>query len=166
MLKQSLAITALVLGLSSGAYALEICTGSKTGTYSEIGRELAKVGNQMDFDIEVVHTKGSVENARKVAKGEDCQAAIMQRDALPYLHRVDRSNAGAVETIGTLHTEYVYAMCNKKIKNLDNLRGGKKGAVAIGKVGSGSATVPLNVNSWVVLAHWQQQQILTTMLHV
>jgi TRAP transporter TAXI family solute receptor len=98
----------LLLNATCSQYiAYEIATGSKTGTYFQIGKNLAKyIAPDACIKLKVLNTKGSMDNAYKLRspKYKKLKFAIVQNDVLQELEKF--ANKG-----------------NQKAKNLvDNLR--------------------------------------------
>ena len=63
----------------------EIVTGSPTGTYYQIGKNLAKyVAPDACIRLKVLNTNGSVENAKKLRSGKfpNVKFAIVQNDVM------------------------------------------------------------------------------------
>jgi len=86
--------------LSSAAAApvaqYKIVTASKTGTYIEIGRDLAKwVAEPVGIELEVLESKGSAENVQRMRFEPGVKLALVQSDV--YQAFLDEAKAGNAE---------------------------------------------------------------------
>jgi TRAP transporter TAXI family solute receptor len=116
---------------------LRICTGGEQGNYYWAGNHI-DVQAKGALKIEVVSTKGSMENLEKIASG-DCDGGIVQSDAFVVYQKNNPTAEMKLERSGVLYPELVHLMCNKKagISKISKLT--VKHTVAIGPIGSGSA---------------------------
>jgi len=136
----------LMLGLiSRSAMAQEfeknILTGGPKGTYIQIGRNLAKLGQQCGRTLNVVESAGSLENLVGVRSKLNTQFGIVQSDVLDYLKAFqsgDKELQNAiwgVRIMFPLYNEEIHILARKEIRVLSDLAGKK---VAIGKKDSGT----------------------------
>jgi uncharacterized protein len=95
-------LTALVLMVSlsfAGAQTktpYKIVTASKTGTYIQIGRDLAKwVAEPAGIDLEVLESAGSAENVRRMRFEPGVKLALVQSDVFQAF--MDEAKAGHAE---------------------------------------------------------------------
>ena len=129
----ALAVAAIAFSSSASATTLNLCTAKVGGNYEYAGK-LFKEQFSGVIDINVINTKGSVENLEKINSGE-CDAAIVQSDA-QYVFEKDNGKSEA-DLLAPLYTEYYHLLCRREanITGLDSLSGRK---VMIGEVGTGS----------------------------
>ena len=74
----------------------KIVTASKTGTYIQIGRDLATyIANPADIDLEVLESKGSAENVQRMRFEPGVKLALVQSDV--YQAFLDEAKAGNAE---------------------------------------------------------------------
>jgi len=124
-----------LLASSTSLYAYDITTGSATGSYIKIGKNLAKLvegGN-------VLESKGSIENLERLAAGK-ADIGIVQLDAYAWFSSKSPEKAAKIEVMGTLYKECIHIAVNKngKVQSEDDLQ--QEGAtIAVGKQGSGAA---------------------------
>lgn len=79
----------------------KIVTGSERGTYIQIGRDLAKyVAPEADMELEVLPSKGSVENVNRLRYETGVKLAIVQSDV--YQGFLDQATAGNREAGRTI----------------------------------------------------------------
>src|SRR5205085_5833640 len=93
MTKANMPIRSLLTGLfllalassaaSAPAAQYKIVTASKTGTYIEIGRDLAKwVAEPVGIELEVLESKGSAENVQRMRFEPGVKLALVQSAVL------------------------------------------------------------------------------------
>lgn len=82
-----IAIALLLVGLPSRLPALEVnmLTGGPTGTYIQIGRDIAKAASACGIEMTVHESAGSLENFLGVRQRPRTQFGIVQSDVLEYL---------------------------------------------------------------------------------
>lgn len=122
---------------TEGPAQLNLCTASESGNYYWAGSQIAGQAKG-SVPVNVLATRGSMENLEKIDKGE-CDGAIVQSDAfLAYEKQYPKSTL-KLERSGVLYNELVHLICNRKagLSKITKLSG--KNTVAIGRNGSGSA---------------------------
>ena len=62
-----------------------IMTGGAKGTYIQIGRDLAAIGAECSYTLNVNESAGSLENLVSVKKLSNTQFGIVQSDVLEYV---------------------------------------------------------------------------------
>ena len=62
-----------------------LITGSASGTYIQIGKDIAGLANKSGLDVRVYESKGSLENIAAVFEKEHVQLGLVQSDVLGYL---------------------------------------------------------------------------------
>jgi uncharacterized protein len=145
MLKKLLAVLPLVLFFGSSAPAAEIekniMTGSPTGTYIKIGRDIAGLGKACGQTLNVVESAGSLENFSGVRNRKNTQFGIVQNDVLEYLKTFEAADAEiqkavrGVRIMFPLYNEEVHVLAKTAIRSMDDLAGKK---VAVGVKDSGT----------------------------
>ncbi len=114
-------------------------TGSKSGTYIKIGRDIANVVKNAGVDVEVKDSKGSLKNILRMASKENAGFGIVQSDILSYLRfSGDADNkklADRLRLMAPLYKEEVHIFAKKSIQSLADLDGKR---VAVGNEGGGS----------------------------
>ncbi|MBT2321835.1 TAXI family TRAP transporter solute-binding subunit [Variovorax paradoxus] len=136
--------------LSSAAAApraeYKIVTASKTGTYIEIGRDLSKwVAEPVGIGLEVLESKGSAENVRRMRFEPGVKLALVQSDV--YQAFLDEAKAGNTDAgniirplrlIMPLYDEEIYfvARADSPLAHIHEIRNKK---MAVGPIGSGTA---------------------------
>ena len=144
-LAQLTLVIATACGLSSPAAAqdapMTIMTGSPTGTYIQVGRDLSGLMEQCDRGLEVVESAGSLENFLAVRQRPNTQFGIVQNDVLEYMQTfsgddpdVARAIAG-VRIAFPLYEEEVHILARRDIADFAGLAGKR---VAIGVEDSGT----------------------------
>lgn len=115
---------------SAEARTHTIATGQTMGTYYKVGRLLSE-GND---SIEVVPTKGSVQNLIEVVK-DTYQFGIVQSDVVYYYQGIQ--DIEPFQVIGALYYEPIYILVRSglHLSGIEELRGKK---VAVGEDGSGT----------------------------
>lgn len=113
---------------------INVCTAKAGGNYEYTGKAIdAYLGSS--FTVNVINTKGSVDNIKRINAGE-CDIAIVQSDAL-YAYEKDNGEIQASE-LGSLYREYAHLLCRRDagIEDIGDLN--EKTKVMIGAEGSGS----------------------------
>ncbi len=128
-----------------------IMTGGPKGTYIQIGRDVAKLGEACGRTLNVVESAGSLENFAGVRNRKNTQFGIVQSDVLEYLKTYEAGDAEiqkavrGVRIMFPLYNEEVHLLAKKEIATAHDLSGHK---VGIGKVDSGTyltATLILDI---------------------
>ena len=126
-------------------------TGGASGTYIQIGKNLADVAGSCGYTLEVAESAGSLENLIGVKTRTNTQFGIVQSDVLEYVKTYSdadpelRRSLYGVRIMFPLYNEEVHLMANRSIRSLADLAGKK---VAIGVVDSGTyltATLILDI---------------------
>ena len=127
----------------AGAQEFErnIMTGGPTGTYIQIGRDIAGLGAQCGLTLNVVESAGSLENFIGVRKRRNTQFGIVQSDVLEYLKTFEKGDAEVqdavrgVKIMFPLYDEEVHVLARADIAGVRDLAGKK---VAVGVQDSGT----------------------------
>ena len=133
---------ALVLSLfAQAASAFTIATGSSDGSYFQIAQDIKKVAGKENIDIQVMPTKGSLENIQLLGAGK-VDLAIVQLDALRFVSEVLKQQKGldlfdSIKVILNLYPEEIHVLSNKNdIETFYQLEGKR---VSVGTEGGGTA---------------------------
>lgn len=151
----------LILGSSSivAASGIGIATGSESGNYIQFGRDIAGLLAKYDLDVDVVASKGSLENVAKVLNDDRVHMGLVQSDVLGYIqasnHKVLKKIPQQIKLMFPLYNEEVHLLANKKIQSITDLQ---NKIVAVGARGSGT-----NLTSELLFEIsnvWPQQKII------
>lgn len=132
--------------VSAPTVQYKIVTASKTGTYIEIGRDLATwVAEPAGLDLEVLESKGSAENIQRMRFEPGVKLALVQSDV--YQAFLDEAKAGNVEAgnliqplrlVMPLYNEEIYFVVRAD-SPLQAIHQIKDQRIGIGPLGSGTA---------------------------
>jgi uncharacterized protein len=131
------------LATPSPAQGIErnILTGGPTGTYIQIGRDIANAAARCGITLNVRESAGSLENFLGVRMRRHTQFGIVQSDVLEYLNtfaaedpEMARAVAG-VRIAFPLYNEEVHVLARRDIASLEGLAGRR---VSIGAENSGT----------------------------
>jgi TRAP transporter TAXI family solute receptor len=124
----------------------KIVTASKTGTYIQIGNDLAKwVAEPAGIDLEVLESKGSAENVQRMRFESGVRMALVQSDV--YQAFLDEAKAGNAEAgniirplrlIMPLYDEEIYFVARAD-SPLNAIHEIKDKRIGVGPIGSGTA---------------------------
>ncbi len=124
----------------------KIVTASKTGTYIQIGRDLAKwVAEPAGVGLEVMESKGSAENVRRMRFEPGVKLALVQSDVFQaFLDEAKAGNAEAgkiirpLRLIMPLYDEEIYFVvrADSPLNAIHEIRNKK---IGVGPIGSGTA---------------------------
>ena len=123
------------------AWAFTIATGPNDGSYFQIAQDIKNVAAKEKIDIQVVPTKGSLENIDLLGSGK-VDLAIVQLDALRFVSDVLKEKKGSdlfdsIKVIMNLYPEEIHILSNKNdIQTFYHLDGKR---VSIGAKGGGTA---------------------------
>jgi len=135
-------LLALILSFySQVAWALTIATGPSDGSYFQIAQDIKNVVGKEGIDLNVMATKGSLENLELLTSGK-ADLAIVQLDALRFISDVTKQDLGVdvfdkIKVVLNLYPEEIHILTNKKdIQTFYNLEGKR---VSVGPPGGGTA---------------------------
>ena len=137
-----LAFSFMISGaLAAQEFPKHIMTGGASGTYIQIGKDLAGLGKNCGYNLNVVESAGSLENLVAVKRRTNTQFGIVQSDVLEYVRthsnadpELKRSLFG-VRIMYPLYNEEVHLLASREIRSVLDLENKR---VAIGKVDSGT----------------------------
>lgn len=118
-----------------------IVTGGPSGTYIQIGRDLAALGAECGIGLAVRESAGSIENMNAVRDRRATQLGIVQSDVLEYFRTFAaddpalRRAAQGIRIAFPLYNEEVHVLARREIGSLADLAGKR---VATGTEGSGT----------------------------
>lgn len=127
-MKKILAFITAALAITAGAQQLQVATGSASGTYSTMFKQLAQQCAASGIPLIEKNTSGTPENVDMLV-GNQINAAFVQPDVL-YL-RARTEDLGNIKTLLALHTETVHVVTKADA-------GYKEGGV----MGVGAKTIP------------------------
>jgi TRAP transporter TAXI family solute receptor len=125
----------------SMAWAFTIATGPSDGSYSQIAQDIKGVAGKENIDVQVMPTKGSIENIQLLGAGK-VDLAIVQLDALRFVSDVLKQHKGldlidSIKVILNLYPEEIHVLSNNNdIQSFYQLEGKR---VSIGTEGGGTA---------------------------
>ena len=145
---KSLVAAACLCAAAVGAFgaADRIVTGSERGTYIEIGRDLSRlVAQPAGLALEVLPSKGSTENVRRLRSEPGVRLALVQSDV--YRAYWDQARAGDADAeflikplrvVMPLYDEEIYFVtrADSPLKHIHEIRNKR---INVGPVGSGTA---------------------------
>ncbi|MFV0359823.1 TAXI family TRAP transporter solute-binding subunit [Tropicimonas sp.] len=144
----SIAAVACAVSVSSGAagaqgveFEKNILTGGPTGTYIQIGRDIAGLAGKCGMTLNVLESGGGMENFLAVRKTPHTQFGIVQNDVLEYLRTYAADDPAIARAIFgvriafPLYNEELHILAKKEIASIEDLAGRR---VAIGDPDSGT----------------------------
>ncbi|WP_315768587.1 MULTISPECIES: TAXI family TRAP transporter solute-binding subunit [unclassified Bradyrhizobium] len=140
-MKKIYLLAAVVMGVmaASSAQATEkfrLCTGNAKLNYYAAGQYLKRHVPSVD----VIESKGSLDNLDKVTAGE-CDGAFVQSDALLVYSQRNAKAISALQRSGVLYQEQANLICNRKAYTSPRMVDlNSNFTVAIGPEGSGANT--------------------------
>jgi TRAP transporter TAXI family solute receptor len=116
-----------------------IATGAKNGTYYQVGTDLSRLVSGEQIRLDVMATRGSVENLITLWDRRSIQLAIAQSDVLVFMSELgDEKARGIISDIRValpLYTEEAHLIAREDIATFADLDGKR---LAIGMPGSGT----------------------------
>lgn len=129
---------------------LIVLTGSESGTYFRMGRDLRRLldekGSDLGIDLAVVPSQGAVQNVLDVFRHPSIQLGVTQTDILSYLEIYAQNDPdarrilGGLQIVTPLYDEDVYLFARPGIKEIGDLSGKR---ISIGAAGSGTTVTAL-----------------------
>jgi len=139
-MKKMFLVLIICLHASMG-WAFTIATGPSDGSYFQIAQDIKNVAGKDNIDIQVLPTKGSIENIQLLGAGK-VDLAIVQLDALRFVSDVlkkqkDFDLFDSIKVIMNLYPEEVHVLSNKSdIQTFYQLDGKR---ISVGTEGGGTA---------------------------
>lgn len=133
---QALAQPSAPEGAAKGGGRVRLCTGLDSGNYHAAGAQIREQGRGR-VEVVLQPTQGSLDNLDRLSRGE-CDAAIVQSDALFVYGRRRPGAASKLEQAQSLYSEYIHFICNPAF-GLDKITGlTKEMRVEVGNPGGGT----------------------------
>jgi TRAP transporter TAXI family solute receptor len=134
----ALCFALLLTSLSTSSSAeeakhLSLMSGSESGTYYQIGKDLQKL-MYPDIDLEVLPSQGSLINLMFLSGDTDYELAIVQNDVL-HSDAAAKLGADKLRVLLPLYQEEVHLLAKKDIQNIKDLNDRR---VSVGISGSGT----------------------------
>ena len=126
---------------------LGMVTGPVTGTYIQIGRDIAGLAKLGGIPIEVKPSLGSIDNIRRMStRSENAGLGLVQSDVLGFLKRSQSPEsqliASKLRMIAPFYAEEVHLLTRADIHNVAELAGKR---IVVGTEGSGSMLTATNI---------------------
>ncbi|WP_373481135.1 TAXI family TRAP transporter solute-binding subunit [Geminocystis sp.] len=121
---------------------IKLVTGNEVGEYYSIAKDIEKLARQNNVDIDVIPTRGGLQNIHDVFMYESIPLGIIQGDVLAFLNifanydEEIRVKAESMRVVLPLYQEQIYVIARKDIKSMQDLSGK---IVSIGDEGSGTS---------------------------
>ena len=139
--RQSIFFLLIFLGNISFTYAIDmgIVTGSKSGTYIKIAKDIANLVEQQGINLTVYPSNGSLYNVADVFERRGVQLGIVQSDVLAFIRSSNDKKlarvAEKIKMVFPLYNEEVHLLASNFVTSFADL---EDKVVAIGKEGSGT----------------------------
>jgi len=123
-------------------YDMNIVTGGASGTYIQIGKDIAGIGAECGLKMNVQESAGSIENVLAVRDRPRTQLGIAQSDVLEYVRTFQSEDpvlaraAKGIRIVFPLYDEEIHVLAKREIADLQGLNGKK---VSTGVEGSGNS---------------------------
>jgi TRAP-type uncharacterized transport system substrate-binding protein len=127
----------LMASPASAAEKFRLCTGNDQLNYYKAGQYLKVASTTVP--VEVIATKGSLDNLDKLSNGQ-CDGAFVQSDAMLVYSSKNAKAISSMERAGVLYQEQAHMICNRKVGFSRMVDMNKSHTVAIGPDGSGART--------------------------
>lgn len=137
----ALTLCCLITASAQASEYIGMVTGSKTGTYIQFGRDIARVAATHGLTIKVKASEGSLNNIKRMNSRENAAFGIVQSDVLGILTINQPQVAKNLRMVYPLYNEEVHILARKSIKRFSDLDGK---TIATGTKGSGN---------WLTLAN-------------
>ncbi|MEA5512223.1 TAXI family TRAP transporter solute-binding subunit [Crocosphaera sp. UHCC 0190] len=134
---------------------INIVTGNEAGEYYSVAKDIEKLALTKNLDIDIIPTKGALQNIDNVFYYQSIPLGITQGDILAFLNTFAnkdeeaRRQAESIRVVMPLYQEQVHIITRQDIKSVKELTGKR---VSIGESGSGTSTTAatllhqLNIN--------------------
>jgi TRAP transporter TAXI family solute receptor len=145
---------------------VSIVTGGKGGTYYPFGQQIAKQCGSQVGGLDVISTKGSVENIKLLLNNPIVKFAIVQYDVLLYymnnqnVSREFKDSVKKLKIVMPLYDEDIHLMVNKNL-NINSLADFKNLRVSVSKQGSGTFVTARNVAKYTKV-RWKKTYTYNT----
>ena len=136
------AVPSLSYAQTSSPNVLRVCTGSQTGNYHWSFQQIrSRIGDDVFQQIVEVPTSGSLENLRKMTKG-DCDMGFSQADVVGQYLIENPGSRDNLSVFKVLYEEYVQILCPvasgwNSLSDIAVAKGQRR--MIVGENGSGTA---------------------------
>ncbi len=127
---------------------VNISTANESGEYYAIAKDIERLAASKGIDVDVVPTRGALQNIVDVYEHESLPLGISQTDVLAFLNLFANDNedirrqAESLRAVLPLYEEYVHLITRKDIKTFTDLNGKR---ISIGESGSGTSLTASNL---------------------
>ena len=134
-------ISAATSAPAQSEFEKNIMTGGATGTYIQIGKDIAELGAGCGETLTVQQSAGSLENILAVRERRNTQFGIVQSDVLEYLNTYAADDAAIQEAIAgvviaaPLYNEEIQVLAKREYATVADLTGQR---VSVGVENSGT----------------------------
>lgn len=124
------------------AEEIKLVAGNEVGEYYSIAKDIEKLAKENNLDIDVIPTRGGLQNIHDVFMYESVPLGIIQGDVLAFLNifanydEETRVKAESMRVVLPLYQEQIHVITRKEIKSIQDLAGK---VVSIGDEGSGTS---------------------------
>lgn len=121
---------------------IKLVAGNEVGEYYSIAKDIEKLAKENNLDIDVIPTRGGLQNIHDVFMYESVPLGIIQGDVLAFLNIFGnydeeiRVKAESMRVVLPLYQEQIHVITRKEIKSIQDLAGK---VVSIGDEGSGTS---------------------------
>lgn len=125
------------------ALEINLITGNEAGEYYSVGKDIEKLAKTQNIDIDIIPSRGALQNIDSVFYHQSIPLGITQSDILAFLNIFAnndpeiRTQAESLQAVIPLYREDVYLITRKDIKSIEDLTGKR---VSLGEAGSGTST--------------------------
>jgi TRAP transporter TAXI family solute receptor len=133
----------LIFFICSLFASTEIVSGSKTGYYYAVAKDIQDISYSGLDDIQVISTNGSLENLLRIIKDDDIDFAMIQYDAFSFFLSSDlyteeeKNKVRNLRVVLPLYNEVIHVITKKSL-HIKNIADFKNLRVSVGKNNSGS----------------------------
>lgn len=136
------------LNAQTAPLEIKIVTGNEMGEYYSLAKDLEKLSQTKNFDIDVIPTRGALQNIQDVYSHSSITLGITQNDAIAFLNTFGNNNddirrkAESIRTVMPLYKEEIHLVTRREIKSIDELTGK---IISIGEEGSGTSSTSATI---------------------
>jgi len=133
------AVATILFSVDLWADEIGIATGSKSGTYIQFGQDIARLMAENDMQVNIIQSRGSLDNVAKVLSDDEVDMGLVQSDVLAYIqssnHKVLKKIPQKIKMMFPLYNEEVHLLARKSIASVADLQ---NKIVGVGAKGSGT----------------------------
>ena len=122
---------------------INLVAGNEAGEYYSIAKNIEELARQKELDVDVIPSRGALQNIHDVFNYQSVPLGITQGDVLAFLNTFAnddeeaRLQAESLRVVLPLYQEQIHLITRKNINSVEELAGKK---VSIGEEGSGTST--------------------------